>query len=256
LKFEDGIRQKKGREKIVVLTAYDYQIAKILDGGPIDMILVGDSLGMVFQGQNNTKQVTMENMIYHTKAVARGARHIPIITDMPVGSYRTPESAEENARRFLEAGAHGVKVEGNKSETIRGLAESGIPMMGHVGLLPQTARVYKVQGKDPEEAERLLQDALEIDRSGVFAMVLECMPEKLAKRITENVDVPTIGIGAGKFCDGQVLVINDMLGLGDGFTPKFLKKYANLNKAIKEALEEFSHEVRIGAYPDDEHTYH
>lgn len=256
MKFEDGIRQKKGRRKIVVLTAYDYPIAKILDDGPIDMILVGDSLGMVFQGQNNTKQVTMENMIYHTKAVARGARHIPIIADMPVGSYRTPERAEENARRFLEAGAHGVKVEGNKSETIRRLAESGIPMMGHVGLLPQTARVYKVQGKDPEEAERLLQDALEIDRSGVFAMVLECMPEKLAKRITENVDVPTIGIGAGKFCDGQVLVINDMLGLGDGFTPKFLKKYANLNKTIKEALEEFSHEVRIGTYPDDEHTYH
>lgn len=256
MKFEDDIRQKKGKEKIVVLTAYDYQIAKILDDGPIDMILVGDSLGMVFQGQNNTKQVTMENMLYHTKAVARGARRIPIIADMPVGSYLTPESAEENARRFLEAGAHGVKVEGNKPETIKGLADSGIPVMGHVGLLPQTAEVYKVQGKDPKEAERLLQGALEIDRSGVFTMVLECIPEKLAKRITENVNVPTIGIGAGKFCDGQVLVINDMLGLGDGFTPKFLKKYANLNKTIKEALDEFSHEVRIGAYPDDEHTYH
>lgn len=256
MKFEDDIRQKKGREKIVMLTAYDYQVAKILDDGPIDMILVGDSLGMVFQGQNSTKQVTMENMLYHTKAVVRGACHIPIIADMPAGSCRTPESAKENAKRFLEVGAHGVKVEGNKPETIKGLAESGIPSMGHVGLLPQTARVYKVQGKDPKEAERLLQDALEIDRSGVFTMVLECVPEKLAKRITESVNVPTIGIGAGKFCDGQVLVINDMLGLGDGFTPKFLKKYANLNKTIKEALEEFSHEVRIGVYPDSEHTYH
>ena len=256
MKFEAAIRQKKSREKIVVLTAYDCQIAKLLDEGPVDIILVGDSLGMVFQGRKDTKKVTMDDMIYHTKAVSRGAHHTPIIGDMPIHSYDTPENTEENARRFLKAGAHGVKIEGNDPDIIKRLVKSGIPVMGHIGLLPQTAEVYRLQGKNPEEAERLLQDAVEVDKNGVFSIVLECIPEILAKQITENVNAPTIGIGAGRFCDGQVLVINDMLGLNDGFSPKFLKKYANLTKTIKEALEKFSHEVRTGAYPDKEHTYH
>ncbi|HDI06810.1 MAG TPA: 3-methyl-2-oxobutanoate hydroxymethyltransferase [Candidatus Bathyarchaeota archaeon] len=239
-----------------MLTAYDYQTAKILDAVGIDVILVGDSLGMVFQGCKDTKSVTMEAMIYHTRAVARGARNTPVIGDMPIHSYDTVEDALENARLFIEAGADGVKIEGNKPEIIKALIAEGIPVMGHVGLLPQTAEAYKVRGKTAEEAEKIFRDALEVDGCGVFSIVLECIPESLAKRITENVKAPTIGIGAGKYCDGQVLVINDMLGFDDSFAPKYLKKYADLNKIIKNAVKRFMEEVRSGVYPDEEHTYH
>ena len=256
MKFEDRIRAKKGREKIVMLTAYDYQIAKILDEVGVDLILVGDSLGMVFQGCRDTKNVTMDDMIYHTKAVTRGAKNTPVIGDMPIHSYDTAKTAVKNAQRFLKAGAKGVKIEGNKPEVIRALIAAGIPVMGHVGLLPQTAKAYKVRGKSLGEAEQIFRDALEIDSYGVFSIVLECIPESLAKRITENVKAPTIGIGAGKYCDGQVLVVNDMLGLDENFAPKYLKKYANLNKIIKNAVETFMKEVRSGIYPDEEHTYH
>jgi 3-methyl-2-oxobutanoate hydroxymethyltransferase len=252
----DELRMKKGKEKIIMLTAYDYQMAKILDEAGIDLILVGDSLGMVIQGHTDTKSVTMEDMIYHTRAVARGAKNTPIVGDMPINSDRTVEDALKNAKRFLEAGAHGVKIEGNKSRVVKALLDAGIPVMGHVGLLPQTAERYRVKGKQPEEAQKIFSDALALDKLGVFSIVLECMPESLAKRITEAVRAPTIGIGAGKYCDGQVLVINDMLGFDESFAPKYLKRYANLNKIIKEAVARFEEEVSRGIYPDKEHTYH
>lgn len=255
MKF-DEFRNRKGKEKIIMLTAYDYQIAKILDETRIDMILVGDSLGMVVQGYIDTKSVTMENMLYHTRVVARGAKNTPIIGDMPLNSDNTVEDALRNAKAFLDAGAHGVKIEGNKTEVVEALIGNEIPVMGHIGLLPQTASAYKVRGKAPEEAQRFLQDAVELDKLGVFSMVLESIPESLARRITGAVGALTIGIGAGKHCDGQVLVINDMLGLDPTFSPKYVKRYANLNQVIKQAVEDFSRDVKAGEYPDDEHTYH
>jgi 3-methyl-2-oxobutanoate hydroxymethyltransferase len=254
--FQERIRQKKGKEKIVMLTAYDYQMAKILDEVGIDLILVGDSLGMVVQGYSDTKSVTMADMIYHTKAVARGAKKTPIIGDMPINTYNTPEQALANAKKLIEAGAHGVKIEGNKPEVVKALLNAGIPVQGHVGMLPQMADAYRVKGKKPEEAEQIFRDALELDRLGVFSIVLECIPESLAKRITEAVKAPTIGIGAGKYCDGQVLVINDMLGMDPSFKPKFVKHYANLYTIIKDAVAKFVEEVSNGVFPDDEHTYH
>ena len=252
----DELRTKKSKEKIIMLTAYDYQMAKILDEAGIDLILVGDSLGMVIQGYKDTKSVTIEDMLYHTRAVARGAKNTPIIGDMPIDCDKSVEDALKNAKRFLEAGAQGVKIEGSKFEVVKTLLNAGIPVMGHVGLLPQTAESYRVKGKQPPEAQKIFDDALELDKLGVFSMVLECMPESLAKRITEAVKTPTIGIGAGKYCDGQVLVINDMLGFDESFAPKYLKRYANLNKIIKEAVARFKDEVSSGVYPDKEHTYH
>ena len=256
MRFDELIREKKGKEKIIVLTAYDYQMAKILDEIGIDMILVGDSLGMVVQGYSDTKNVTMRDMLYHTRAVARGAKKTPIIGDMPINSYRTVKQALKNAKLFIENGAHGVKIEGNKPKIVRALIEAGIPVMGHVGLLPQTAESYRVRGKNPKEARKILKDAQQLDKLGVFSIVLECIPESLAKKITESVNAPTIGIGAGKYCDGQVLVINDMLGFDEDFKPKYLKRYANLNRIIKEAVQKFKEEVYTGKYPDYEHTYH
>lgn len=255
MRLEEFRREGKKR-KIIMLTAYDYQMAKILDEAGIDIILVGDSLGMVVLGYKDTKSVTMEEMIHHTKAVARGAKKTPIVGDMPINSYNNVKDALKNAERFLEAGAHGVKIEGNKPEIIRALLDEGIPVMGHVGLLPQFADKYKVTGKEKEEAEKIFQDALAVDDLGVFSIVLECIPQSLAKRITGTVKAPTIGIGAGKYCDGQVLVINDMLGFDESFSPKFLKRYANLNRIIKEAVAKFKEEVLNGTYPDEEHSYH
>ncbi|UCD97256.1 MAG: 3-methyl-2-oxobutanoate hydroxymethyltransferase [Candidatus Bathyarchaeota archaeon] len=239
-----------------MLTAYDYLTARILDQTPIDLILVGDSLAMTFQGHINTKKVTMSQILYHSTVVARGAEKIPVIGDMPIASYSTPTQALRNAKRLLKTGTQGIKIEGNHPNIVQSLIDAEIPVMGHVGLLPQTAESYQVQGKEEQAAELIFQDALELDESGVFSMVLECIPETLARRITENINAPTIGIGAGKFCDGQVLVISDVLGLDDRFTPKFLKRYANLNETMRKAVELFSDEVRSGVYPDDEHTYH
>ncbi|UCG37479.1 MAG: 3-methyl-2-oxobutanoate hydroxymethyltransferase [Candidatus Bathyarchaeota archaeon] len=250
------LREIKGKKKLVMLTAYDWQMARILDEAEIDLILVGDSLGMVIQGYRDTKKVTMQDMLYHMRAVARGAKHTPVIGDMPIRSARTVKDALRNARRFVESGAQGVKVEGNKPEIIRVLLDAGIPVMGHVGLLPQTAESHRVKGKQPTEARTILSDARELDRLGVFSMVLECIPEALAGRITRAVMAPTIGIGAGKFCDGQVLVTNDILGYDQGFAPKYLKRYANLNKTIKRAIAKFQEEVLSGLYPDNKHTYH
>ncbi len=255
MKF-DAVGMKNRHEKIIMLTAYDFQMAKILDEAGIDLILVGDSLGMVMQGFMDTKSVTIEDMLYHTKAVSRGVKNTPVIGDMPINSYKTVEDALNNAKLFLEAGADGVKIEGNKPEQINALLDHGIPVMGHLGLLPQTAGSYRVKGKKPEEAQKILKDALDLDQRGVFSMVLECIPESLAKKITETVNIPTIGIGAGKYCNGQVLVINDMLGFDLSFAPRYLKRYANLNKIIKDAVTRFKEEVSEGTYPDKEHTYH
>jgi len=252
----DELQMKKSKEKIVMLTAYDYQMAKILDEAGIDLILVGDSLGMVIQGYTDTKSVTVEDMLYHTRAVARGVKNTPIIGDMPINSDKSVEDALRNAKQFLEAGAHGVKIEGNKPKVVKTLLDAGIPVMGHVGLLPQTAESYRVKGKQPTEAQKIQDDAVKLDKLGVFSMVLECMPESLAKRITEAVNALTIGIGAGRHCDGQVLVINDMLGFDESFAPKYLKRYVNINKMIKEAVARFKEEVSRGIYPDKEHTYH
>lgn len=251
MKF-DFLRKKK----IVMLTAYDYQMAKILDETGIDLILVGDSLGMTVLGYSDTKSVTMEDMIHHVRAVARGAKKTPIVADMPINSCNTVEDAVENAKRFLEARAHGVKIEGNRPEIAKALLNEGIPVMGHVGLLPQTAERYRLRGKEKVEAEQIFRDAVELDKIGVFAIVLECIPENLAKRITETVEASTIGIGAGKYCDGQVLVINDMLGFDESFSPKYLKRYASLGREIKRAVTKFRDEVVDETYPDEEHTYH
>jgi 3-methyl-2-oxobutanoate hydroxymethyltransferase len=256
MNFQETIRKKKGKERITMLTAYDFQMARTLDQTGIDLILVGDSSGMVVQGYNDTKSVTMADMIFHVKAVARGATSKPIIGDMPIESCDTAENCLKNAEQFLEAGTHGVKIEGNRTDAIRALINRGISVMGHVGMLPQIAEAYHVKGKKPEEAQQILQDAKELDGLGVFSIVLECIPESLAKKITESVEVPTIGIGAGKHCDGQVLVINDILGFDECFKPKYVKKYANLHKTIKDAVARFIEEVSTGKYPDEEHTYH
>lgn len=256
MQFYEVIRRKKGVEKIVMLTAYDYQMAKILDEVGIDMILVGDSLGMVFQGYLNTKYVTMRDMLYHTQAVARGVKKTPIIGDMPINSYRTVNQALKNAQLFIKNGADAVKIEGNKPKIIHALLNAGIPVMGHVGLLPQTAENFRVRGKEPKEAKKIVRDALELDKLGVFSIVLESIPEEVAKKITESVSIPTIGIGAGRYCDGQVLVINDLLGVDDSFKPKFVKRYANLKKIIIEAVEKFKKDVYEEKFPDEEHTYY
>lgn len=187
--------------------------------------------------------------------MARGVKRTPIIADMPFNSDSTVADALRNAKDFLKAGAQGVKIEGNKTKVIKALISSGIPVMAHVGLLPQTAFTYRVMGKTPDEAEKILKDAEQLDNLGVFAMVLESMPEDLAKRITQAVGTPTIGIGAGKYCDGQVLVINDMLGLDPSFSPKYVKRYADLHQIIMKAVEDFKKEVRADKYPDREHSY-
>jgi 3-methyl-2-oxobutanoate hydroxymethyltransferase len=220
------------------------------------MILVGDSSGMVVQGYPDTKSVTLEDMLFHTRAVARGAPKTLVVGDMPIHTYDTPPQGLANARKFLEAGADAVKIEGNRPEVISTLLKQEIPVMGHIGLLPQTAEKAQVQGKTPEQADRLWRDALDVDRLGVFSLVLECVPEWLARKISNDTKAPTIGIGAGKFCDGQVLVINDMLGSDDGPTPKFVKCYANLRGVILEAVQRFAEEVKSGTFPDKAHTYH
>src|SRR5574341_1156699 len=238
------VKMKQRGEKITCLTAYDYATARILDEAGVEMLLVGDSLGCVVQGNSNTLAVTMEEMIYHTRAVARGRKRALVIGDMPFMSYQlNKEQALQNAGRFLkEAGAEAVKLEGgvNMLETIRAIVNAGIPVMGHVGLTPQSVHQfggYKVQGRDANRRTVVLSDALAVEEGGAFAVVLEGMPLDLAREITERLAIPTIGIGAGVHCDGQVLVIHDMLGLFDDFTPKFAKRYVNLSELILKAVE-------------------
>ncbi len=253
---------KRNKQKIAVLTAYDYATAAALDESGIDIILVGDSLGMVVLGYETTLPVTMDQMIHHTKAVSRAVRRAMVIGDMPFLSYQaSPDDAVSNAGRFLqEAGAQGVKIEGGRemADITRRMTSAGIPVMAHLGLTPQSVHQfggYRLQGKDREAAQRILDDARILEEAGAFSLVLECVPSSLAKKITQTLTIPTIGIGAGPHCDGQVLVVNDMLGVFERFTPKFVKKYANLNEIIKKAVRQYSEEVKTGAFPGEEHSF-
>jgi 3-methyl-2-oxobutanoate hydroxymethyltransferase len=257
------IKMKQRGEKITCLTAYDYSFARILDGAGVDILLVGDSVGCVVQGQPNTLPVTMDEMLYHTRAVVRGRRRALVIGDMPFLSFQVgKEQAIRNAGRFLqEAGAEGVKLEGGVAirETIRAIVQVGIPLMGHVGLTPQSVHRfggYKMQGKEEEQRRAILADALAVEEAGAFAVVLEGMPTDLAMEITERLTIPTIGIGAGVHCDGQVLVIHDMLGLFDDFRPKFVKRYAEINEVMTRAVQSFIAEVRAQKFPGKEHSFH
>ncbi len=254
--------RKASGEKIVALTAYDYPIARILDEAGVDLLLVGDSLGMVVLGYENTIPVTMEDMIIHTKAVSRGTQKALVVADMPFMSYQiSVEESVRNAGRFLqEAGANAVKLEGGReiSRTIKAINDAGIPVMGHLGLTPQSINKlggYHVQGKDEAAARVIMNNALALQDAGVFAIVLECIPAPLAKMVTERLDVPTIGIGAGVNCDGQVLVIHDLLGLYSDISPKFVKRYAALHTTIGEAVGRYKSDVKEGKFPGPEHSF-
>jgi 3-methyl-2-oxobutanoate hydroxymethyltransferase len=251
----------KGKRKITMLTAYDYPLASLIDKAGIDMILVGDSVANVVLGLESTTQVGMIEMIHHTKAVCRAVKHALVIGDMPYESYQVnPEEAVKNARRFIEVGCDAVKLEWfNKClEVSEKILKAGIPLMGHVGLTPQTADKlggFKVQGKDAEAAQRLIEQAQALEKLGCFSIVLECIPDKIAQMITKRLKIPTIGIGAGIDCDGQVLVTHDLLGLFERFKPKFVKQYINLSNLILKALEEYKREVSEGKFPTPEHTF-
>ncbi len=253
---------KDNNRKISMLTAYDYSMAKMVDAAGIDSVLVGDSLGMVFQGNESTLPVTLDEMIYHTKAVVRGVKNALVVADMPFLSYHvSKEEAVRNAGRMIkEGGAEAVKMEGGSlfSETIKAVVDAQIPVMGHIGLTPQSVNAFggfKVQGKDEQSAKRIWEDARLLEEAGVFAITLECIPDKLAQLITKSLRIPTIGIGAGKSCDGQVLVINDMLGMFSDFVPRFVKQYARLNTEITAAVQGYIAEVREGDFPAGEHTF-
>jgi len=254
---------KREGKRIAMLTAYDYPTALLEDRAGIEIILVGDSLGMTVLGYENTVPVTMDEMIHHTKAVTRGAKCALIIGDMPFMSYNTSErDAILNAGRFMkEGGADAVKLEGGASvkETVRAIVRAGIPVMGHLGLTPQTISMlggFKVQGKDAQAAQKIIDDALSLEDAGAFSVLLEAIPAPVAKRITERLNVPTVGIGAGVHCDGQVLVVHDMLGLFDRFTPKFAKRYVNLSEQMLKAFDSYREEVWKGTFPTDQHSFH
>ena len=257
-------QKKKAGEKIAALTAYDYPIAKIVDGAGIDVILVGDSLGMVVLGYENTIPVTMEEMIHHTKAVVRGTKRALVVGDMPYFSFHlTEDETISNASRFLkEAGAQAVKLEGaspKRLKLIEGLVEAEIPVMGHVGLTPQSIHHlgrFKVKGKAVDEARKILADALNLEKAGVFSVILECVPMELAQIVTSKLRVPTIGIGAGPHCDGQILVFHDLVGFMNGYLPKFVKRYIHLHDNLTEAVQAYAADVAAGHFPDDEHSYH
>lgn len=253
---------KQRREKIPMLTAYDYVTAKMVDEAGMPLILVGDSLGMVMLGYDSTIQVSMEEMLHHTKAVVRGAKKALIIGDMPFMTYQVSISeALHNAGRFVqEGGAQAVKLEGGETvaETVRRIVDCGIPVMGHLGLTPQSVYQlggYKVQGKTPELAEKLLKDACILEEAGAFAVVLECVPAPLARLITQRVNIPTIGIGAGPDCDGQVQVVSDILGLFTDFVPKHAKQYAKLAGEIKAAVSDYITEVKSVSFPTEKQSY-
>jgi 3-methyl-2-oxobutanoate hydroxymethyltransferase len=260
------IRAAKGGQPLVMVTAYDATFARILDEAGADLLLVGDSLGMVVQGNDDTLSVTVDDIVYHCRAVTRGARRAHVVGDMPFLSYQvTPEDAIRNAGRVLqETNTAAVKLEGGvtMAPTIRALVERGIPVMGHIGLTPQSVHRmggHKVQGrkrgKAPGARERLIDDAKAVERAGAFAVVLEGIPLELAAEITAELSIPTIGIGAGVHCDGQVLVLHDLLGLSD-WAPKFAKRYANLGEQVVAAASEYVREVRASAFPADEHSFH
>lgn len=253
---------KKNGEKLTMLTAYDYTTAKLLDESGVDSILVGDSLGMVVLGYDDTLSVTMEDMIHHSAAVARGAKNALVITDMPFMSYQTSVyDAVGNAGRLVKEGkAQAVKLEGGIEfcEHIKAIVKASIPVCAHIGLTPQSVNAFggfKVQGKGKQEAQRLLDEARAVEEAGAFAVVLECVPAKLAKKISESISIPTIGIGAGAGCDGQVLVYKDMLAMYSDFKPKFVKQYAQVGSVMKDAFRQYIDEVKSGAFPSEEHTF-
>lgn len=253
---------KKNGEHLTMLTAYDYSTAKLMDETGINGILVGDSLGNVILGYEDTISVTMEDMIHHGAAVASGTKNALVVIDMPFMSYQTSVyDALVNAGRLMKEGRAGaVKLEGGKNicPQIEAITKAGIPVMGHLGLTPQAINAFggfKVQGKTQEAAEQLLEDALAVEKAGAFALVLECVPRKLADIITEKLTIPTIGIGAGNGCDGQILVYQDLLGMFSDFTPKFVKKYANVGEIMKDAFSAYIEDVKQGAFPEKKHEY-
>ncbi len=258
----DFQRQKAARKKIIVVTAYDALFTRIVEAAGIEAILVGDSLGMVVQGKKDTLSVTMEEMLYHTSLVASAAQRALVIADMPFMSYQVSvEEAVRNAGRFLQVGAAAVKIEGGEPMTdrVEAMTRVGIPVMGHLGMTPQSVNKYggyRVQGKGQDQAERLRADAQLLEAAGAFAVVLEAIPIDLAKSMTKALTIPTIGIGAGPHCDGQVLVLYDLLGLFDEFVPKFVKPYAHLRADALQALRRYKEEVENGKFPGDDESYH
>lgn len=253
---------KNKGEKITMLTAYDYSMAKLIDSSGINGILVGDSLGMVCLGYENTLSVTMEDMLHHAKAVVRGTSNALVVGDMPFMSYQTSiYDAVYNAGRFIkEAGAHAVKLEGGATvaEEVKAIVKAQIPVMGHIGLTPQSVNMFggfKVQGKNEKVAKKLIEDAKILEDAGAFSIVLECIPEKLSKIISESISIPTIGIGAGKYCDGQILVYQDMLSMFSDFKPKFVKSFGNIGKSIENGVSQYIKEVKEVAFPEEKHTF-
>ena len=254
--------KKLDGKKITMLTAYDYPMARLVDDAGMDVILVGDSLGMVVLGLDSTVSVTMDMMIHHARAVRRGTKYAFLIGDMPFMSYQiSEEEAIRNAGRFMkEAGCDAIKLEGGDEvlEATIAIVNAGIPVLGHLGLTPQTVSKlggFKVQGKDARAGKKILEQAYALERAGCFAVVLECVPDQVAKFITEKLSIPTIGIGAGPDCDGQVLVTNDMVGLFDRFVPKFVKQYVKLSAIISEGLKKYKDEVEKGVFPDAAHSF-
>ncbi|HPZ75638.1 MAG TPA: 3-methyl-2-oxobutanoate hydroxymethyltransferase [Thermosynergistes sp.] len=255
-------KMKAEREKISMITAYDYPSARFVDKAGIEIILVGDSLAMTVMGLDSTVPVTMEEMIHHTKAVVRGVENAMVVGDLPFGSYnQSKEQAIANATRLMkEGGCDAVKLEGGveMAGITKAIVDAGIPVMGHIGLTPQTISKlggFKVQGKGAQEAEKLLKSAVALQEAGIFSIVLECVPEEVGRLVTEKLSIPTIGIGGGRYCDGQVLVFHDTLGLFEKFLPKFVKRYRNLGEEIVKALEEYKQEVKEEKFPGPEHVF-
>jgi 3-methyl-2-oxobutanoate hydroxymethyltransferase len=255
------MEKKKSKEKITMLTAYDYPTARALDG-EVDTLLVGDSVGMVKLGYKDTLSVTVDDMIYHTKSVRRGAENAFIVTDMPYLSYHinTEDTIVNAARIIVEGKANAVKIEGGSErlEAIKALISAEIPVMGHLGLTPQSVNVtggYKIQSKTADSAKKLVAEAEKLQNAGVFAIVLECIPKEVAKYVTDKLEIPTIGIGAGKHCDGQVLVIDDLIGLNNETTPKFVKQYGNLFDEILKMVKSYNKDVKTGDFPEEKHSF-
>jgi len=259
---ENLLGKKKQGEKITMLTAYDFPIASMIDEAGVDIILVGDSLGMVVLGYKDTLSVTMDDMIRHSQAVTRGIKKALVIGDMPYRSFDTPADALRNAKRFVEeAGCDAVKTENQEEssfEAAEAIIKAGIPVQGHLGLTPQSVEKlggFKVQGKTPEAAQRIIDNARRLEAMGCFSIVLECVPLELGKMVTQSLKIPTIGIGAGPDCDGQVLVTHDMIGLFERFTPKFVKQYVKLAPSIKDATKQYIKEVKERKFPTKEHSF-
>ena len=258
----NDILSKKGKEKISVLTAYEYSTARICDKADIDILLVGDSAGMVVLGYTSTMPVSMQEMMIFCGAVARGTKRAMIVGDMPFGSYQVgPSVAVENAIQLIKAGCDAVKLEGSSEiiDTIEAIVDAGIPVMGHIGLRPQTSSLwegYKLQGRTKEGALKLIEDANILEKAGVFSIVLEMVASEVADVITKHLSIPTIGIGSGPSCDGQVLVLHDMLGIYEDIRPRFVKRYAELSKEIFDAVSSYNHDIKAGAFPGESNTFH